>query len=264
MVHRMRDVDSDELMQLACDGARRAGKLLVDRFRAPARGVDTKTSPTDLVSDADRESERLLLDLITSKRPDDAVLGEEGGGRKGTSGITWVLDPLDGTVNYLFGIPVWSVSVAVRDEDGTFVAVVHDPNREETFTAMRDRGAWLDGVPIAVSRQSDVSQALVATGFSYEADVRAVQAEVVARLLPRVRDVRRAGSAALDFCSVACGRIDAYYESWLEAWDRAAGELIAREAGAAVSDLPPPKGGAIGVVAANPVLHRIMDELVRV
>jgi myo-inositol-1(or 4)-monophosphatase len=260
----MRAVNLDELLQLADEGARRAGRLLIERFGGPARGVDTKSSPTDLVSDADRDSEQLLLDLIASKRPDDGVLGEEGGGRAGTTGVGWILDPLDGTVNYLYGIPVWCVSVGVHYQDQTLLGVIHDPNRDETFSAIRGRGAWLDGRRIRVSSQSELSQALVATGFSYEADIRGAQAEVAARLLSQVRDIRRSGSAALDFCSVACGRVDVFYESWLAPWDRAAGELIAHEAGATISDLPPPRGNAIGVVAANPALHAAVDELVRV
>lgn len=256
-------VDPNELLSLAEEAARRAGELLLGRFRGKASGVGTKSSPTDPVSDADRDSERLLLALIHDARPDDAVLGEEGGERAGTGEFEWILDPLDGTVNFLYGIPVWCVSVAVRDREGLLAGVIHDPNRAETFTALRGGGAHLDGAPIRVSDEDDVSHALVATGFSYDAAIRAIQADVAARLLPDVRDVRRAGSAALDFCSLACGRVDGYYESWLAPWDRSAGELIVKEAGAVVSDLAPPAGDAVGVVAANRVLHPILDELVR-
>jgi myo-inositol-1(or 4)-monophosphatase len=228
------------------------------RFRHPARDVGTKSSPTDLVSAADTDSEALLVDLISKERPHDGFVGEEGGAAESSSGYRWIIDPLDGTVNFLFGIPVWSVSIAVEDGTGTLAGVVHDPNRSETFSAARGQGARLNGAPIAVSRQDDLGRALIGTGFAYEAASRRAQAQVVARVLPRVRDIRRAGSAALDLCWVACGRFDGFYEAVMEVWDKAAGVLIATEAGGVVSELAGPSGTSHGVVAAG---HRLHDQL---
>ncbi|HEV2756507.1 MAG TPA: inositol monophosphatase family protein [Actinomycetota bacterium] len=253
---------ADELLELATEAATAAGSILLDRFRGEPTGVRTKSTETDLVSDADTAAERTIVDLVSRRRPRDGWLGEEGSSAVSESGVTWVVDPLDATVNYLFRIPVWCVSVAAVDEAGAVAGVVHDPNRGETFTATRGGGAFRDGAPVAVSRRSDLAHALVATGFSYDAGMRAAQAEVLARVLPRVRDIRRMGSAALDLCSAACGRIDGYYEGLLEPWDRAAGALVVQEAGGVVSDLPGADGHAPGVVAAGPLLHPALAALV--
>jgi len=226
----------------------------------PARGLERKSSSTDLVSDADRDAERLIADLIRRERPDDGVVGEEGADSRGASGRRWVVDPLDGTTNFLYGFPAWSVSIALEDEEGTCAGVVHDPSRDETFSAVRGGGARLNGATIRVSGCETLGLALVSTGFGYGADRRSAQAEVVARVLPRVRDIRRPGSAALDLAYVACGRVDAYYERDLKPWDWDAGRLIAREAGAAVRDLdgdPPAL-----VAAATPDLLEALVELV--
>ena len=247
--------DPQELLSLAEGIARRAGALLLERFNEPARGVETKTGPTDPVSDADRDAETLILTAVRKSRPGDGLLGEEGGEGESDTGLTWVVDPLDGTVNFLFGIPVWCVSIGVEDDSGGLAGVVYDPNRNETFTALRDGGARLNGAPIEVSDRTELTSALVGTGFHYDQERRAEQAAKVAEVLPRVRDVRRAGSAALDLCSLACGRLDAFYEAPMERWDRSAGELIVREAGGVVVDLPAPRGAPPGVVAANPRLH---------
>ena len=258
----MSSTDHKQLLGLALESARAAGRLLLQRSLEPAAGVTTKSSPTDMVSDADRDTERLLIERISRARPGDGFLGEEGGAARSSTGVSWVIDPLDGTVNFLYGIPVWAVSIAADDGDGTAVGVVYDPNRDEMFSAIRGHGAELNGTPIFVSQQSDLPQALIGTGFAYDERIRDSQAEVVRRVLPVVRDIRRAGSAALDLCALACGRIDAFYESNMGAWDRAAGVLIAREAGATVTDLPPPFGDEIGVVAGNKVLHDRLRELV--
>lgn len=253
---------AEDLLDIAVRAARSAGELLLQRFERPAVGVGSKTTPTDLVSDADRESEELLVDLITAARPDDGILSEEGSRAGSSSGLTWVIDPLDGTVNYLFGIPWWSVSVAIEDPSGALVGVVLDPIRADVFAAERGRGATLNGDPIKVSSCTELSQALIGTGFAYDARARAVQAEIVTRVLPTARDIRRAGSAALDLASLACGRLDGFYEAPMEHWDKAAGVLIAREAGAVVTDLPAPYGLSTGVVAANPQLHGLLSALV--
>jgi myo-inositol-1(or 4)-monophosphatase len=255
-------VTTDALLEIAASSARSAGKLLLERFREPAAGVATKSTPTDLVSDADRDAERLLIDEISRVRPGDGWLGEEGGSGGSSTGIRWVIDPLDGTVNFLYGIPVWAVSVAAEDGRGALAAVVHDPIHDETFSAARGEGAWLDGAPITVSDETDLARALIGTGFAYDVRIRDAQAEVVRRVLPVVRDIRRAGSAALDLCSLACGRLDGFYESNMGAWDRAAGVLIAVEAGATVTDLAPPFGDEVGVIAANRSLHDQLKDLI--
>jgi len=257
----MHVVEAEELLRLAVKAATETGALLLDRFAEPASGVDAKSSPTDLVSDADRDAEELLLELIRSERPEDGVLGEEGGQAESRTGLTWVVDPLDGTVNFLFKIPVWCVSIAVTDPHGALVGVVYNPNDDEVFTAIRGEGAYLDGEDISVGEQTDLAQALIATGFSYDAERRAEQAATVARVVPRVRDVRRLGSAALDLAYVACGRVDAFYEAPMEPWDKAAGALIAAEAGAVLSELPAP-GHSPGYVVANAALHDDLRALV--
>ena len=253
---------SDELSGLAIRAAHRAGDLLLERFRGPASGVATKSTPTDLVSDADRDSERLLIDFISAARAGDGFLAEEGGSGESASGLRWVIDPLDGTVNFLYGIPLWCVSVAVEDPAGTVVGVVYDPNRSETFVAVRGQGAWLNEGPIGVTQETAMAQALIGTGFAYDSSIRDFQAELVRRLLPVVRDIRRLGSAALDLCALACGRIDGFYEAHMGPWDRAAGVLVVQEAGGVVSDLPPPTGDGIGVIAANAALHDSLRDFI--
>lgn len=251
-----------DLLDVAVEAARRAGEVLLDDFRRPASGLGTKSSPTDLVSDADKRSEELIRTILARRRPGDGFIGEEGGDVSGTSGIEWVVDPLDGTINFLYGRAEWSVSIAAEDPDGALIGVIHDPNADETFTAVRGRGAWLDDVAIRVNDCDEPSQALIGTGFAYVAGVRRLQADVVVRLLPRVRDIRRAGSAALDLAALACGRLDAFYEVAMERWDRSAGVLLASEAGAVVTDMVAPEGMSPGVVGANPRLHAALVALV--
>lgn len=254
---------TETLVEIAEEAARRAGALLIERFRGPAKGVKAKSTHTDLASDADRDAEALLTDFIRGHRPRDGFLAEEGGesASDDAAALTWVLDPLDGTINFLFGLPAWCVSIAARDPDGTVLGVIHNPLMDETFTASREGGAWLDASPIAVSDRADLSSALVATGFAYDSARRKDQGATVGRLLPLVRDVRRAGSASLDFASLACGRVDAYYEGPLAPWDRLAGELIVTQAGAVVTELPIPGLDEGIVVAANPALHPQLQRL---
>ena len=243
-----------ELRALAEAVAREAGALLRDAFTGPELRISAKSTPTDLVSEADHAAERLIRDRIAAARPDDGVLGEEGGDRAGTSGVRWVFDPLDGTVNFLFGIPQWAVSIACEDGDGTLVGVVYDPERDELFSAERGGVATLDGRPVTASTKEDMATAMVATGFGYDAEVRRAQAAVAARLLPEVRDLRRFGAAAIDLAWTACGRLDAYYEHGLNAWDLAAGGLICECAGLVVRPLPPVGPSAPGVVVGPPTL----------
>jgi myo-inositol-1(or 4)-monophosphatase len=247
---------------LAVEVARQAGLLLLERFGGPARGLGSKSTATDLVSDADRDAEALIERLLRAERPDDAIVGEEGANREGRSGVTWLVDPLDGTVNFLYGIPHWCVALACADRVGTRVGVVHDPNRGETFVAERARGAWLGERRLAVSDQADLGHALVATGFGYDALVRRRQGAAVARVLSQIRDLRRFGSAALDLAWLAAGRCDGYFESGVNPWDIEAGILLVTEAGGQVSrvdrighDQRP------GVVATNGRVHSALRAL---
>ncbi|HYO60632.1 MAG TPA: inositol monophosphatase family protein [Actinomycetota bacterium] len=254
--------DAAELLDLATEAARRAGALLLERFAGDATGVRTKSTATDLVSDADTAAERTIVETVRAARPRDGWVAEEGTSAESSTGITWVADPLDGTVNYLFRIPVWCVSVAAEDDDGALAGVIHDPNLGETFTATRGGGAFRNGEPIRVSDRADLATALIATGFEYDAGLRAFQAGVVADVIPAVRDIRRGGSAALDLAGVACGRLDGYYESSTQRWDKAAGSLIVAEAGGIVTELTNPSGGTPGVVAAGPGIHAALAALV--
>lgn len=251
-----------ELLDLAVNAAREAGAELVRR-QSGLLEIATKSSATDLVTDADRAAEELLVARLQAARPSDAIVGEEGADAAGSSGLRWVLDPLDGTVNYVYGYPVWCVSVACEDRSSSpgdaLVGVVFDPTRDECFTAVRGEGSWLADRRLVVRDPVAMEQALIATGFSYEPVHRAGQADVLAALLRRARDVRRGGSAALDLCAVAAGRVDGYYEDSTAHWDWAAGALIAREAGAVVTALPATDlRGRGGVVAAGPALHDLL------
>lgn len=255
--------DIDDLLALAVDLARDSGALLLDRFAGGReQALESKSTPTDLVSEADLASERLIRDTLARLRPADGILGEEGGDTRGTNGLTWVVDPLDGTVNFLFAIPQWCVSVAVTDEHGSLVGAIYDPCRSELFVATRGGDPSLNGAPIAASDRTELSNAMVATGFAYDASVRAAQAEVFASLLPRVRDIRRFGSAALDLAWTACGRYDAYFERTVKPWDIAAGTLICERAGLTVQELPEREGLPLGVLAAVPALAGELFELV--
>jgi myo-inositol-1(or 4)-monophosphatase len=256
------DVDDERLLEIALAAAHAAGALLLDRSNRPATGIERKSSATDMVSDADRDAESLIRRLIGDARPDDGVLGEEAGSAEGASGLRWVVDPLDGTTNYLYRHPVWAVSVACEDADGARVGVVHQPCVGETFTAIRGRGAQLDQRPIAVSDVSDLASSLIGTGFSYIPEVRSDQARALVEILPKVRDVRRAGSAAIDLAWVACGRLDGYYELGTRQWDRAAGVLLVTEAGGVTAPLAPVGGSGDGVLAANPALYAQLSHLV--
>jgi myo-inositol-1(or 4)-monophosphatase len=245
---------SGDLLAIAVDAARAAGAILVDHYERGVREVATKSTPTDLVSEADLEAERAIRELLLARRPDDAILGEEGDDVPGTTGLRWVVDPLDGTINYLFGIPQWCVSVACEGN----VGVIFDPLRQELFSVVAGEEATLDGVPLRGSDRDDLATAMVSTGFGYDARVRAAQAAVVARLLPQVRDIRRLGSAALDLAWLAAGRYDAYYEYGLNAWDWAAGEMLCAAAGLQTRHLEALPGTGPGLLVAA---SGIVDDL---
>lgn len=259
----------DELLAVALEAARAGAAELTARFGRRQQNVRTKTTPTDPVSEADLAAERAVRAVLTERRPNDTVIGEEGGevtgaGHEGAAGgagpLRWVVDPLDGTVNFLYEIPMFAVSVACEDSDGALAGVVIDPIRDECFAATRSaQGATLNGEPITGSHCSELATALVATGFGYDPSIRAAQAEIVSRVLPAVRDIRRAGAAALDLCWAACGRFDAFYERGLNAWDMSAGALVCERAGLSVRTLSATDVERSGVVAAPPA---IVDGLV--
>ncbi len=252
--------DRNGLLAIAVEAARAAGTVLLERYGAAGgpRGVTTKSTSTDMVSEADLAAERTIRNILGRLRPDDGILGEEGGDVPGTSGLHWIVDPLDGTVNYLFGIPQWCVSVACEGEAGA----IYDPLREELFEVVAGEGARLDGAPLQGSSRSDLSGALVATGFAYDEEIRARQAEVVARVIPRAADIRRLGSAALDLAWTAAGRCDAFYEHGVSAWDVAAGAMMCAEAGLEVRALAAGGGLPQGVLAAPPGLVGELVEIV--
>ena len=249
--------DLDRLQEVALRLATEAGALLA-AGQAGVKVADTKTSPTDVVTAMDRASEELITRLLDEFCPGDGLLAEEGSSRHSTTGLEWVVDPLDGTVNYLYGLPLWSVSVAVRQvgaADRSLVGVVHAPVLSKTWTAAVGRGAHRDGARLGGSAVTELSRALVGTGFDYRADRRGRQAEVLGRVLSRIRDVRRLGSAAVDLCLVAEGTLDAYFEQSLHPWDGAAGYLIAREAGITVSGLDGAPPDHRLTVAAPPAIY---------
>jgi Archaeal fructose-1,6-bisphosphatase and related enzymes of inositol monophosphatase family len=250
------------LVELAVHLVHRAGALVL-RGRAEAGPdglgrdlsgrlrVATKSSPTDVVTEMDRAAERLVGSELAVRRPQDAVLGEEGASRAGSSRVRWVVDPIDGTVNYLYGIPMYAVSVAAEVDGQVVAGAVHNPVSGETFRAVRGGGAWLGDQRLGGPGATSLGQSLVGTGFAYDAAVRAEQAQVIARLLPVVRDVRRMGAASLDLCYAAAGRLDAYFERGLKPWDHAAGGLVAAEAGLVVHGLRGRPAGPWFVLAAG-------------
>jgi myo-inositol-1(or 4)-monophosphatase len=256
----------DELLDLATRLAAQAAALLVDGLARDRTEISTKSTRTDMVTEIDHASERLIVDGIRRARPDDGILGEEGTTIAGTSGVRWIVDPLDGTTNYLYRHAGFAVSIAVEldgeVDGGTVVGVVNDPLHGDEFRAVRDRGAERNRRPVSVpATPPPLHEALVATGFGYDAERRRRQAQVLTGVLPAIRDIRRVGAASVDLCSVACGRVDAYFERGLGPWDLAAGALIAREAGATVAGLhgEPPSEGF--VLAAPPALFEQLGAL---
>ncbi|MGI9596639.1 MAG: inositol monophosphatase family protein [Acidimicrobiales bacterium] len=247
---------STELLDLATGLAEKAGSTITEMRAGAVSSATTKSSPTDPVTAADREAEEMIVAGILEARPDDGIVGEEGTDRTGRTGVVWHIDPIDGTTNYLYDIPAYSVSIAAQVEGAVVAGVVLNPAADELYAARAGRGATRNGLPIAASTTDQLASCLVATGFGYIAERRRVQAEVIAALLPEVRDLRRFGSAALDLCAVACGRVDAYFEAGLNSWDFAAGWLIASEAGAVCDDLRDGDPSERFLMAAAPGVHR--------
>ena len=256
------DDDPVALRALAEDVARRAGDHALAGRRSLGIGQaiahDTKSTPPDPVTVYDRSTEALIVQALRAGRPDDSIVGEEGATHDGTSGLAWHVDPIDGTVNFVYDLPTWCTSVAVVDDAGSLAGAVYLPVTDELFSASRGGGASCNGVPIRCSDVDDLSEALIGTGFSYAPERRTLQGRRLAALIAQVRDVRRLGSAASDLCLVACGRLDAYFEEHLNSWDLAAGVLIAAEAGATTSDLGAGTAGPAATVASAPGVHRAL------
>ena len=254
----MRDTS---LLQLCISLARQGGDHAAHCRQNGLGHLDHKSSITDLVTHCDRSAEKLIVDRIRAERPEDSIVGEEGASHIGSSGLVWHLDPIDGTTNFVYGGTAWCTSVAVGDSDGSLAGAVYLPVAQELFSASRGAGATLNGVPIFCSEAEHLSQALVATGFSYDPIRREVQAVRLSHLIGAIRDIRRSGSAAIDLCSVACGRVDAYYEEHLNSWDIAAGELIACEAGALSSGFDAQPSTPAHLLVASPKVHASLQRL---
>ena len=254
--------DPAQLLAIAVTVAREAADTARSMRAEGVSGVTTKSTATDVVTAADRAVERQVVAALAALRPGDTVLGEEYGGSGAPEGsVRWVLDPIDGTVNYLYGLPQYAVSLAAEVDGVAVAAVVRNAATGDEWTATRGGGARRNGRPLRASTQTDLSQALVATGFGYDAKRRAHQAEVLTRLITRVRDIRRFGAAALDLCLTAEGAVDAYFEKGLNAWDHAAGGLVATEAGLVVGGLDGRPAGPDMVVAAPPALFGPLTDL---
>ncbi|MBB4932207.1 myo-inositol-1(or 4)-monophosphatase [Lipingzhangella halophila] len=256
----MLEAEPAHLLDLAADVAREAGQLAA-RGQAGIGVLDTKSSPTDVVTEMDRSVEELIRKRLLNARPGDSVLGEEGGTESGSSGVRWIVDPIDGTVNYLYGRDEWAVSIAAESEGEVVAGVVAVPSRDETYTATLGGGAFCSGTPLRARDAVPLEMALVCTGFGYSTERRAYQAEVLRTVLPRVRDIRRGGSAAVDLCSVAHGRADAYYERGLNTWDWSAASLIVREAGVRVGGLRGAPATPDLIIAAVPGLFEELHDL---
>ena len=250
----------EELLTLAESIAQTAGELLSNR--PDTFDINQKSSARDFATHMDHASEKLIVSSILAARPSDGIIGEEGANRVSTSGITWVIDPIDGTVNYFYNLPGWNISIAAKDEEGVLIGVVYAPTLNSLWRASRGGGAFLNDRPIHASGAATLADSLIATGFSYDLAERVRQGEKIASLIPRVRDIRRNGAAAVDLCHVASGAVDGYFETGLKEWDLAAGGLIAREAGALVTGRNSVPAGEAMVIAAAPALHALLvDEI---
>lgn len=245
--------DTADLLALAIRVAESAGALLMQR--PEVFDLHQKTSAVDFATQMDHASEKLIVESLLAARPHDGIIGEEGSTRASKSGLTWVIDPLDGTVNYYYGLPGWNVSIAAKDEEGVVVGAVFAPSVKTLWSASRGGGAFQNGRPISCNNPVQLNRALISTGFSYDLALRHDQAARIARLIPQIRDLRRIGAAAVDLCHVAAGMVDGYFEATLNEWDLAAGGLVAREAGALVTGRHGGPANHEMVIAAGPTLH---------
>lgn len=242
--------------------ARGAGDMALAGRKSGALRADTKSSPTDMVTQYDTASEAMITAGLAELRPLDSIVGEEGASKTGTSGITWHIDPIDGTSNFYFDIPMWAVSIGAVDANGPLVGAVYAPALGEMFTAARGQGATLNGAPVSCRDNTLLTDALVCTGYSYRVHERTHHARRVANMVTEIRDIRRFGAAAIDLCFVACGRYDAYFEEHLHSWDLVAGQVIATEGGAIVTDYSGDDVTPRQVLAASPGIHRQLIDLI--
>lgn len=238
-----------------------AGKVIRDMREDAVQTATTKSSPTDPVTAADRAAEELIVDAILQDRPDDSIVGEEGANRAGSSPVSWHIDPIDGTTNYLYGYPAYAVSVAAEIDDVITAGAVLNAATGDLFSACRGQTSVCNDDPISVTQKAELGSALIGTGFNYLAERRTIQAEVLVQILPEIRDIRRGGSAALDLCSVASGQLDAYFESGLNKWDYAAGWIIVEQAGGVCSGLNNPVPSPAFTVASGPKLHQQLTNM---
>jgi myo-inositol-1(or 4)-monophosphatase len=250
-----------DLRDLAIECASAASALIVGALGRVGMAVGTKSSPVDMVTEMDNASEALIVGMIRARRPHDGFIGEEGSNEPGTSGVQWLIDPIDGTTNYIYRQPGFAVSIAAQLNGETVAGVVDDPMLHEQYVATLGEGAFCNGAALAVSAQADLATALIGTGFSYDARRRARQAQVLRTVLPRIRDLRRRGSAALELCWVAGGRLDGYFEDGINQWDVAAGELIVREAGGRTGVLAAAAPGRSSVAAAPGIYDELRELL---
>jgi myo-inositol-1(or 4)-monophosphatase len=261
-------VSVQELLDIAISVAQVSGEMVLERRRGHVEVADTKSTLNDVVTQVDRDSEQLIKDMLHSARPQDGFLGEEGGSGESTSGITWVVDPIDGTVNFLYGIPHYAVSIAAvegqpePDQWNVLAGVVFNPATGEMFHAAKGNGALLGNHSISVAAPVQIENALLLTGFAYAKRYRRAQGELMQEILPRVRDIRRLGTASLDLAYVAAGRANIYFERTLSPWDHAAGELIVREAGGVVTGFGDLAPGREAIFAGQREMVARMKDLV--
>ena len=251
-----------DLVNLATTIAHEVGAVALAGRKRGLREVSTKSTSTDMVTEYDKLTEASIITALRAARPDDSIVAEEGGGHTGTSGITW-FDPIDGTTNFLYDLPTWTVSLGAHDADGELAAVVFCPPLSETYTATRGGGAFLNDTRIHCNEINDIAHCLIATGFNYSPDNRLIQAARIPKIIAKIRDIRRLGSASLDLCFVAVGRYDAYYEEHLFPWDLAAGTLIAKESGCIIGSID---GGDIqpsAILASPPGVFTQIQDLIR-
>jgi len=258
----MEELNLDRVLEVAVGWARETGKIHLSAFRGNDLGIQTKSNVYDVVTRVDQESERFLLKEIGQHFPSHAVLGEESGVHAGSADWRWVIDPLDGTNNYSQGLPVFSVSIGLQYREETRLGVVYAPYFNELYTAVRGKGAFLNGRPIRVSDKADLAHSVLGTGFPYDKDINPDNnASNVAAVLPHIRGIRRMGSAAYDLCCVAAGFLDGYWELALNLWDMCAGALIVEEAGGKVVPFRQDRG--ISIIAGNPVLVDCIRKKIR-